>query len=81
MDALIEEAKKNLNVRLLGDNLPAVTRIEDTIASWNLAAARESAWDTAQNLWQEAPIIRATHMEIIDGLTTVISKALLVPAP
>jgi hypothetical protein len=81
MDALIEEAKKNLNVRLLGDNLPAVTRIEDTIASWNLAAARESAWDTAQNLWQEAPIILATHMEIIDGLTTVISKALLVPAP
>jgi Family of unknown function (DUF5995) len=34
MDALIEQAKHNLNVRFLGDNLPAITHIEDTIASW-----------------------------------------------
>jgi hypothetical protein len=81
MDALIEQAKQDLEVRLLGDNLPAVTHIEDTIASWDLAAARESAWDTAQNLWQESPVIVAAHMSIIDGLTTVISKTLLVPVP
>ena len=81
MDALIQQARQTLNVRLLGDNLPAVTHIENTIAAWDLAAARESAWDTAQNLWQEAPLIADAHLAIIDGLTTVISKALLVPAP
>jgi hypothetical protein len=80
MDALIEQARQNLYVRLPGDQLPAVTHIEDTIASWNLATARESAWNTAQNLWQEPPIVVAAHMSIIDGLTTVISKTLLVPA-
>lgn len=81
MDALIEKVKHNLDVRLLGNNPPAVTHLEDTLASWDLAAARESAWDSAQNLWQETPVFLAAHMKIIDGLTTVISKALLIPAP
>lgn len=81
MDALIDEAKQTLNVRLPGDSLPPVTHIENALASWDLAAARESAWNTAQNLWQEAPVVVAAHMAVIDGLTTVIGKTLLVPAP
>lgn len=81
MDALIEQAKQTLNVRLPGDGLPALSQVENTIAAWDLAAARESAWNAAQSLWQESPVIVAAHMDIIDGLTTVISKALLVPAP
>jgi Family of unknown function (DUF5995) len=81
MDALIEEAEKTLDVRLLGDDLPSVSRIGDTIAAWDLATAREGAWNTAQNLWNESPLVADAHMTTIDGLTTVISKALLVPAP
>lgn len=81
MDALIEQAKKTLNVRLLGDDLPAASHIEDTIAAWDLATARESAWDTAENLWNDLPLVAEAHMATIDGLATVISKALLVPAP
>jgi hypothetical protein len=81
MDALIQQAKQTLNVRLPGDQLPPLTHIEDTVAAWDLAAARESAWNTAQSLWLESPAIVAAHMAIIDGLTTVISKTLLVPAP
>jgi Family of unknown function (DUF5995) len=79
LDTLIEAAKRALNVRLLGDPLPPVSHLEDTIAAWNLAAAREQAWNTAESLWQESAAIAATHMDIIDGLTTVISKVLLVP--
>jgi hypothetical protein len=81
MDALIGTAKQTLNVRLLGDALPAVSHIEDAIAAWNLAAARENAWNTAQNLWQESPAVASAYLGIIDGLTTVIGKGLLVPAP
>jgi hypothetical protein len=81
MDALIDTAKQTLNVRLLGDPLPAVSHLEDTIAAWNLAAAREKAWNTSESLWQDPAALRAAHMDIIDGLTTVISKVLLVPAP
>lgn len=81
LDSLIETAKVTLNVRLPGDALPPVTHLEGTIASWNLAAARENAWNTAEALWGEPPALQAAHMDVIDGLTTVISKALLVPVP
>ena len=80
MDALIDEAKKTLNVRLLGDPFPEASHVEDTIAAWNLATAREKAWDTAESLWASPSEIAATHMDVIDGLTTVISKVLLTPA-
>jgi hypothetical protein len=81
MDALVETAKQTLDVRLPGDALPPVTHLEDTIAAWNLAAARESAWLAAEALWQENALIAAVHLKILDGLTTVISKTLLVPVP
>ena len=81
MDDLINSAKQTLNVRLLGDALPAASHIENTIAAWDLAAARETAWNTAQSLWQEPPAVASAHMDVIDGLTAVISKALLVAAP
>ncbi|HTX42991.1 MAG TPA: DUF5995 family protein [Acidobacteriaceae bacterium] len=81
LDGLIAEAKSTLNVRLLGDDLPAISHLSDTIAAWNLSAARENAWNTAQSLWQQSPALVAAHVDIIDGLTTVISKSLLVPVP
>jgi Family of unknown function (DUF5995) len=81
MDALITVAKKTLNVRLLGDALPAGSNLENTIAAWALATAREKAWNTAENLWDEAPALSEAHMDVIDGLTSVISKVLLVPVP
>jgi len=81
LDSLIETAKETLNVRLPGDALPPVTHLEAAIAAWNLGAARESAWNTAEALWGEPPAPQAAHMDVIDGLTTVISKSLLVPVP
>jgi hypothetical protein len=81
LDALIDTAKQTLNVRLLGDPLPAVSHLEDLIAGWDLAAARESAWNVAEGLWQDAPVASSILMDTIDGLTTVIGKALLVPVP
>ena len=79
MDALIDLAKQTLNVRLLGDALPAGSHLEDTIAAWDLATARENSWNNAEAMWQEPQALRAAHLGIIDGLTSVISKVLLVP--
>lgn len=81
LDGLIETAKHTLNVRLLGDELPGASHLEDTIAAWNLSAARENAWNTAQGLWQQSSALIELHLDVIDGLTTVISKSLLVPVP
>lgn len=79
MDGLINQAKQQLDVTLLGTNIPAIGQLQNTIAAWDLAAARESAWNTAENLWNSPALLVDAHKLTIDGLTTVISKALLVP--
>jgi Family of unknown function (DUF5995) len=81
LDSLIDTAKQALHVRLLGDPLPPVSHLEDLIAAWNLAAAREQAWNAAECLWQDSAFAAGILMDTIDGLTTVIGKALLVPVP
>ena len=83
LDALIETAKRELHVRLLGDALPELSRLEDTVAAWGTGAAREQAWCHAEALWElrGLPIIAANFLNGLDGLTTFGNKALLVPVP
>jgi hypothetical protein len=82
-DSLIETAKTTLFVRLFGDPLPAVSRLEDTIGGWNVSVAREHAWNNSELLWRlrDVPQLAAGFMDTLDGLTTVAGKALLVPVP
>jgi hypothetical protein len=83
LDGIINSAKQTLNVRLLGDALPPVSHLEDTLAAWSVSAARESAWNNAELLWhlRAVPELSSAFMDTLDGLTTVGSKALLVPVP
>jgi hypothetical protein len=81
LDTLIDQAKQTLLVRLPGDPLPAVSHLEDLIAAWDVSAARESAWQNAEHLWSLPPLLADGLMSTIDGLTAVISKALLVAVP
>ena len=83
LDNLIESAKQTLNVRLPGGALPPTSHLEDTLAAWNVSAARESAWQNAEHLWQirTVPLLASGFLDVLDGFTTVIGKALLVPVP
>jgi Family of unknown function (DUF5995) len=83
LDGRIESAKSTLNVRLLGDALPPISRLEDTIAAWNVSAAREKAWQNAEHLWlvRSSPLLASSFMDMLDGFTIVIGKTLLVPVP
>jgi hypothetical protein len=83
LDGLIESAKQTLHVRLRGDPLPPVSHLEDTIAAWNVSAAREGAWQNAEILWhlQNTPPLSSNFVAALDGITTVVGKAVLVPAP
>jgi hypothetical protein len=83
LDGLVESAKSTLNVRLIGEALPPISHLENTIAAWNVSAARESAWRNSEHLWQlrTLPLLASSFMDVLDGLTTVISKTLLVPVP
>lgn len=83
LDTLIDSAKRTLHVRLLGDPLPPVSHLEDLLAAWGVAAAREKAWNNAQLLWhlQAFPELTAGFLDSLDGITTFAGKALLVPVP
>ncbi len=83
LDGIIEPAKHSLHLRLLGDPLPPVSHLEDTIAAWSVCAAREAAWQNAELLWhlRAVPPLSSNFMDTLDGLTTVASKTLLVPVP
>jgi hypothetical protein len=81
LDSLINAAKQTLHVGLLGDALPPVGRLEDTLAAWDVSAAREAAWNNAELLWNlgGASLLTGTFLDTLDGLTAVAGKALLVP--
>ena len=83
LDSLIDSAKATLNVRLPGGALPPISHLEDTIAAWNVTSARESAWQNAEHLSQlrPVPLLASSFIDVLDGFTTVIGKALLVPVP
>jgi hypothetical protein len=81
LDRLIDMAKKNLNVRLLGGPLPAVSHLEDLIASWGLADFREGAWRNAESIWQDSTLAATILEGTIERITAFASEALLVPVP
>ena len=77
----VDGAKAALHVRLLGDLLPKVSQLEDTIAAFSVTAAREAAWNHAEILWavRALPGLAARSEDTLDGMTAVIGKTLLVP--
>jgi len=83
LDSLIEAAKLTLRVRLFGDALPPVSALDDTLAAWSVAAAREAAWNNADLLWHlaDAPLVASAFLDTLDGLTALASKTLLAPIP
>ncbi|MCX6629827.1 MAG: DUF5995 family protein [Candidatus Solibacter sp.] len=81
LGTLVDSAKTSLQVRLLGDLLPPVSHLEDTIAAFSMTAAREAAWNHAEMLWtvRALPRLSARMADTLDGMTAVIGKTLLVP--
>ncbi|MCU1234905.1 MAG: hypothetical protein JWP63_2872, partial [Candidatus Solibacter sp.] len=81
LQALTDRAKVELHVRLLGDLLPPVSPLENTLAAFSMTAAREAAWNNGEVLWalQNLPSLSARTLDMLDGMTAVIGKTLLVP--
>jgi hypothetical protein len=83
LDSLIDSAKAELHVRLLGEVLPAAAHLEDAVAAWNVSAAREAAWQNAEILWhlRDQPLLSASFLDSLDGLTSLAGKTLMIPVP
>jgi Family of unknown function (DUF5995) len=80
LDSLVAAAKQTLNVRLLGDALPPVSQLEETLAAFSVAAARETAWTNAEILWslRGVPPLYSRALDGLNGFTSVIAKGLLI---
>ena len=83
LDSLVNAAKVTLRVRLLGNDLPPVSALDNTLAAWSVAAAREAAWNNAELLFHlaDAPLLASSFLGTLDGLTALASKTLLVSVP
>lgn len=81
LDALIGTARQELNVRLAGDSIADVTRLENLAAAWGISAAREAAWKNAEVLWhiRDVPPVLTAFLDSVDATTAVTGRALLVP--
>ena len=81
LSSLVDAAKVELHVRLLGDLLPPVSPLEDAVAAFSVTAAREAAWNHAEIFWalRGFPELSERTEETLDGMTAVIGKTLLVP--
>ncbi len=83
LDGLIEQAKIDMHLRLLGDCLPPASGLEDRIAAFSMSAAREAAWNNAEILWRMDVLLPAftAYLMSVDDLTAAASEALLIPVP
>jgi hypothetical protein len=54
--------------------------LEDILAMWSVSAARQSAWDHSQALWnlRGLPPVQQASLDALDGLTELASNGLLV---
>ena len=81
LTSLVDQAKTDLRVRLLGDLLPPMSHLEDTLAAFSMTAAREAAWNNGEMMWalRSLPRLSARTESTLDGMAAVIGKTLLVP--
>jgi hypothetical protein len=59
-----------------------IYRIDDVVAMWNVARARDAAWVNGEALWalRDQPALTARYLEALDRTVGLTARGLLVPA-
>ena len=59
----------------------ALGRVDDVVAIWSVARARDAAWTHARTLWQlrDAPELRDPFLDTLARLVGLASRGLLLP--
>jgi hypothetical protein len=81
LDGIIDTAKQELLVGLLGDNLPSLNLVENLVAMWSLRGTREFAWTNAELLWhaQTIPGLADRLLDGLDDTADLAGRGLLAP--
>jgi hypothetical protein len=69
-------------LRKLDHLLHRVDRIDDIVAMWDVARARDAAWVNAEALWalRDEPELSARYLDVLDRTVGLTARGLLVPA-
>lgn len=80
LDSLIQKAERELMITLPGDALPSVNAVQQMVAAWSVAAARESAWVHAEILStiNGNSVLTQRFVDSLDGTAALAGKALLI---
>jgi hypothetical protein len=81
LSSMIQSAKQTLAARLAGASVPSVSQLENAVAAFDICAAREHAWNTAEALAVLPDTPAAQLLEFVNGITAALGKSLLVPVP
>jgi hypothetical protein len=85
VNGILESVEKEVKAEFLTGAIAEVDRIgaplDDTVAMWNVWAARAAAWTNAQVLWglRPLPALRDQFFDRLDGLVEMSSRGLLLP--
>ena len=81
LERVEEEVKKHLATGLVGVADEALGRIDDVVAMWKLARARDAAWIQAQTLsaLQVVPGLADDFLLVLDRTVGLASRGLLIP--
>ena len=81
LDNLIDTAKEELKIGLLGQVIPDLGALEDRLAGFGILASRELAWTNAELLWhaQVIPALADRFLAGLDQTTAMLGKGLLLP--
>ncbi len=81
LERVQEQVKDRFATGLLGVADEALGRLDDILASWKVARARDSAWTHAQALWalRDLPSLRTDYLAALGGLVGLASRGLLIP--
>lgn len=75
-----EQVKARFEDELLGLADEALGRLDDVLAMWSVARARDAAWINARTLWalRDAPLLRDPFLAHLDRFVGFASRGLLV---
>jgi hypothetical protein len=81
LDGIVEQAKRELLVGLLGNPLPCLDLVENLVAMWGLRAAREGAWTNSEFLRcaNTVPGLTDRFLTGLDDATELAGRGLLAP--
>lgn len=79
LENLIDTAKRQLLVGLLGNVIPEIGKVEDQVAGLGIVASRELAWTNAEILWHVPSGLRDRFLAGLDRTTALVGKNLVTP--